>query len=220
MRSSPRWKGEQQIDYSEAKGNVALNRNERRRQRASVLGRFASHPTAKRLLANYQRYGREAAEIYIQNDDGSGIPRYFDVFSAKLWCAKHRRIEALEIDQKLVKELTSNGAIDFEHLRSKKFDEDVAPIIFLLDATIAGGLLLDGAHRYVAFTEKSQELEMAGLSGRCQRIRRAERLESSSFRRSSEAFSSKSSPFSSYSRRWRLNQRKLSVGFAPNCGRE
>lgn len=138
-----------------------MNRNERRRQRASVLGRFASHPTAKRLLENYQRYGREAAEIYIQNDDGSGIPRYFDVFSAKLWCAKYRRIEALEIDQKLVKELSSNGAVDFEHLKSKKFDEDVAPIIFLLEATIAGGLLLDGAHRYVAFAEKVQELEMA-----------------------------------------------------------
>ena len=141
-----------------------MNRSERRKRRANVLGRVASHPSAKRLLSNCQRFGREASEIYIQHDDGSGAPRYFDVFSARLWCAKQRPIEALEIDHSLVLELCSNGAIDFEHLKSLRFDRDVAPIIFLLEATVGGGLLLDGAHRYVAFAQEVQSTEIGGVS--------------------------------------------------------
>ena len=114
-------------------------------------------------MSNYQRFGREAAEIYIQHDNGCGDERYFDVFSAKLWCAKEKPIEALEIDHSLVQELCSNGAIDFEHLKSLRFDRDVAPIIFLLEATVGGGLLLDGAHRYVAFAQEVQSTEVGGL---------------------------------------------------------
>ena len=126
------------------------------RLRAEMLGRLASHPVAKRLLANYRKYGRAGAEIYTQHDDGTGNPRYFDVLTARLWCDKRKQIEPLEFSEDLVRELSSNGGIDLEHLASKQFDKEVAPVIFLRGATI-GGLLIDGAHRYVAFARDAQK---------------------------------------------------------------
>ncbi len=137
-----------------------MNRADRRKLRAEKLGKVSSHPVAKRLLSNYEKYGRISAEFYTQYDDGSGKPRYFDVFSAKLWCSRHKAIVPVIIDQAFVEELCRNGSINSEHLEMIEFTQEVAPVIFLNGATNNGQILLDGAHRYVAFAREIKDKEL------------------------------------------------------------
>ncbi|RYG57554.1 MAG: hypothetical protein EON56_02275 [Alphaproteobacteria bacterium] len=137
-----------------------MNRKERRPEGAVLFGSLASHPAVKRMIASCRRIGAPSPEIFTQHDDGTGKPRYFDVISARLWCDAHKPIEALDMDFDTVRELVSSGRIDPVHLARQRFDQEVAPVIFLRRATAGGGLLLDGAHRYVAF---AHELMAKGL---------------------------------------------------------
>ena len=134
-------------------GDAKLSKVEQRQFRAKMQGRVHSHPAAMRLLKNFRKYGRAGAEIYTQYDDGEGNTRYFDVLSTRLWCDKRKKIEPLEINERTVQYLLENGGVNPEHILNKRFDANVAPVIYLREASIGGGLLIDGAHRYVAFAQ-------------------------------------------------------------------
>ena len=123
-------------------GDAKLSRDEQREFRAKMQGRVRSHPAAMRLLKNFRKYGRAGAEIYTQHDDGEGNPRYFHVLSTGLWCDKRKKIEPLEINERTVQYLLKNGGINPEHITNKSFDNDVAPVIYLRQASIGGGLLM------------------------------------------------------------------------------
>ena len=118
---------------------------------------MASNQISRRLLSNYQKYGREGAEIFTQEDDGTGKARYYDVFSARLWCSEYCKPVALAIDPYLALRLEESGSLDPRHLATEQFDQDVAPVIVCRKASPSGDQLIDGAHRYVAFVRELRE---------------------------------------------------------------
>ena len=138
-----------------------LNRTEKRRLGKELLGPVASHPVSRRLLSNYQKYGRQAAEIFTQHDDGTGKARYYDVFSARVWCSANCQPVALTLGTDLMFDLATKST-DKYHLLTKQMDQDAEPIIVCRQASPSGDQLIDGAHRCVAFLS---ELRAKGFEG-------------------------------------------------------
>lgn len=127
-----------------------MNRVERQRLLREKLGRLALDPIARRLLKNYRKFGPPAAEVFTQADDGTGRVRYYDVFSARLWCCG-QPIVPVAFDWSLVAALEARGAIDQSHIAGKEFPAEAAPVIICREAFRDEGVLIDGAHRYVLF---------------------------------------------------------------------
>lgn len=102
-------------------------------------------------------------QIYCQNDDGSGNPRYYHIAAMVNWAQNNLPIDYLKPCVKRALFLVNSGAINFEHYENYTRKQDYAPIIVCLEAGPQGGMeIVDGNHRFVRFTELYEQRLAAG----------------------------------------------------------
>lgn len=103
------------------------------------------------------------SQVFCQDDDGSGSPRYYDIAAMEKWARQNLPIEYLKLSVEHACFLLDRGAIDLRYYVNYSLKRDYAPIIVCLEAGSGGGtVIVDGNHRFVRLTQLCEEKLAAG----------------------------------------------------------
>jgi hypothetical protein len=103
-------------------------------------------------------------QVYCQHDAGTGKPRYFFVARMVEFARDNLPLAFVKADPVRAKRMVENGTVDAAYVLKLTAEEHLAPIVLCVGAEKDGGdLLIDGNHRYVAWTlaKKERGLEMS-----------------------------------------------------------
>lgn len=93
------------------------------------------------------------SQIFCQDDDGSGNPRYFAVAPMASFAKKHLLVSDVKADPNRAAAMIKERVVNVEHLARLTGKKGLEPIILCLGAEKNGGdLIIDGNHRYVVWT--------------------------------------------------------------------
>lgn len=97
-------------------------------------------------------------QIYRQDDDGTGKPRYFFVARMVEFARGNLPLNFVKADPARAERMVVDGVVDAAYVIAITGKERFAPIVVCLGAEMSGGdLLVDGNHRYVALTLAKHE---------------------------------------------------------------
>lgn len=93
------------------------------------------------------------SQIFCQDDDGSGNPRYFAVAPMVSFAKKYLTVSDVKADPNRAAAMIKERVVNVEHLARLTGKKGLEPIILCLGAEKSGGdLIIDGNHRYVVWT--------------------------------------------------------------------
>lgn len=110
-------------------------------------------------MNNLNERSRNLAQTIFENqffrldDDGKGKPRYFDVAAMEKYARRNLPIVRLKAEPDRAAKMLTAGTVNAEYVLELTGRPELAPILFCLGAGKNGGdLIVDGNHRYVAWT--------------------------------------------------------------------
>ena len=93
------------------------------------------------------------SQIFKLEDDGTGKARHFSIAPMVDFATRNLPVEAIKADPKRAGKMVESGSVNAEYVVYLTGRNDLAPIVLCLGAGKDGGdLIVDGNHRYVAWT--------------------------------------------------------------------
>ena len=90
-------------------------------------------------------------QIYRQDDDGTGQPRYYDIGAMVRWAQENVETQLIKTDSKRASRLVENLEVDPDYVKKLLSQKGFDPILICSKAVNgAGHQIVDGNHRYVA----------------------------------------------------------------------
>lgn len=92
-------------------------------------------------------------QIYKQEDDGTGKSRHFDVSAMLKWAKQNVNPSLIKPDEERAAWMLDNDVVNIDHVAVVGIKSEYLPIVICRGASVTGeDLIVDGNHRYVAFT--------------------------------------------------------------------
>ena len=136
------------VNVIQAQGRKVSTRQERQQEKTRLKKKLRN-PIVRRLLKNELERGGSGTEVYRLDDDGTGKPMFFDIYSMRNWADQNCETFALPVDFNRAARLVASGAVEPDHIRDHTIRTELKPII-VCTGLLDGDQIVDGAHRYVA----------------------------------------------------------------------